>query len=129
MRKVTNTFGDYIFKKRKDLGLTLREFCRKFGYQPSYISRLENSILPAPSNKKKLSALALALGIDKETEDWVTLFSLAASSRVSIPEDVKKDFPQITKLLPAFFRTTRKEKITKKDIENLVELIYDEHNS
>lgn len=122
-------FGDYVFQKRKDLGLTLREFCRKFGYQPSYISRLENSVLGAPNNKKKLSALALALKIEKDTEDWITFFSLAASSRVSIPKDIKEDFPNITRFLPAFFRTTRKNKVTKNDIETLIKLIHNEHNN
>jgi len=129
MQQNTNTFGEFIFQKRAGLNLSLREFCRKYGYEPSYISRLENSILNAPSDKKRLSALALALGLEKESQEWVEFFALAASSRVAIPDDIKNDFPNMVKFLPAFFRTTQKEKMTKKDIDNLVRLMRDDNNS
>lgn len=127
-QNITN-FGDFVSQKRTDLGLSLREFCRQYGYEPSYISRLENSILNAPSDKEKLSALALALKLKKESQEWVTFFALAASSRVAIPDDIRNDFPNMVKFLPAFFRTTQKEKMTKKDINNLVKLMRDDNNS
>ena len=129
MKISRNNFGDFISQKRIDLGLSLREFCRKYGYEPSYISRLENSILNAPSDKERLSALALALGLKKESQEWVEFFALAASSRVAIPDDIKNDFPNMVKFLPAFFRTTQKKKMTKEDINNLVRLMRDDSNS
>jgi transcriptional regulator with XRE-family HTH domain len=129
MELKSNNFGDFVSQRRTNLGLSLREFCRKYGYEPSYISRLENSILNAPSDKERLSALALALELKKESQEWVEFFALAASSRVAIPDDIKNDFPNMVKFLPAFFRTTQKEKMTKKDINNLVKLMRDDSNS
>jgi transcriptional regulator with XRE-family HTH domain len=82
MELKSNDFGDFVSQRRTNLGLSLREFCRKYGYEPSYISRLENSILNAPSDKERLSALALALELKKESQEWVEFFALAASSRL-----------------------------------------------
>ncbi len=129
MKQNIHNFGEFLLQKRMNLGLSLREFCRKYGYEPSYISRLENSILNAPSNKERLSALALALGLEEESKEWVEFFALAASSRVAIPDDIKNDFPNMVKFLPAFFRTTQKKKMTKEDINNLVKLMRDDSNS
>lgn len=129
MEQSINNFGDYILQKRLNLGFSLREFCRKFGYEPSYISRLENSILNAPSDKEKLKALAFALGIKEETKEWALFFSLASSSRIVIPKDIQRDFPNVVKFLPAFFRTTQKDELSKKDINNLIKLIHNDSNS
>lgn len=129
MMKESYNFGEFVFEKRSKMKLSLREFCRRFGYEPSYISRLENSIINAPSDQKKLSALALALEIEEESEDWVTFFSLAASSRIIVPKDIKDDFPGMVKFLPAFFRTVRKGDMREKDIKNLIKLIHEQQDN
>jgi len=122
-------FGIFIKEKRKALGLTLREFCRKFGYLPSTISRMENGILPAPAEKSKIDGLAKAFGIEEGSADWVTLFDLASASRKEIPQEIKIDFPEVQRFLPAFFRTARKKDVNEEDIKNLLKLIKSNNDS
>ncbi|MCG2685842.1 transcriptional regulator [Candidatus Parcubacteria bacterium] len=117
-------FGDFFRERRLNSGLTLRQFCNKKGYDAGYISRLENGLLPPPKDAEKLKALAVASELEKETEGWVRFFDLAAASReATIPEDIRKDFPEIQKFLPAFFRTLRKKEISDKDIKGLLHLL------
>lgn len=115
-------FGDFCYKRRIELGYTLREFCKTKGYDPAYISRIENNLLPAPDDYKKLSALALALELEEANPDWVKFFDLAAAAKGKIPEDIK-DSPELIKLLPAFYRTIRSKKLTKQEIEQLLKIL------
>lgn len=116
-------FGDYVFARRIKLAYTLRQFCKTKGYDPAYISRVENNLIQAPEDQEKLKALALALELKPNTSDWVTFFDLAAASHFEIPQDIKKDNPEIIKLLPAFYRTLRKPKANKEDVSKLLDLI------
>lgn len=115
-------FTNFIKKLRDDLGLTLREFGSTKGYDPAYISRLENSILRAPSESEKLRALAIAYELKPETPDWVLFHDLAAINRNEIPEDLH-DNPYVLNFLPAFYRTMRNDRICEKDIKQLLSLI------
>ena len=116
-------FNEFVREKRKELNMTLRKFCQTKGYDTAYISRLENGLLNPPKEKKKLEALAFALEIEENTAEWVAFFDLAAASHLSIPEDIKKDFPEIVRFLPAFYRTLRNESCSEKKIENLISLL------
>ncbi len=124
-RKVypTMNFSEFIYKKRVSLGYTLRNFCQIKGYDPAYISRLENGRIPAPESDEKLKALATALEIEQSTRDWVYFFDLAAVSRGKIPGDLNRDIPNAIKFLPAFYRAIRQNKITDKDIDKLLGLL------
>ena len=42
------TFGAFFRAKRKALGITLREFCRRNGFDPGNVSRLERGLVPPP---------------------------------------------------------------------------------
>jgi len=117
------SFGSFIKFQRKSLGLTLREFCRKTGYDPSYISRIENNLTTPPVDQNKLSNLGLALGLKKETREWITLFDLASAAKYGLPEDIKNNFPEVSLFLPAFFRVIRKKNISHSDITNLTKLL------
>lgn len=118
-----NLFGELIKEKRLSLGLTLREFCRTKGQDAANISRIENGIVPPPKNKEKLEALALAYEVVPDTAEWVNFFDYAAAANKTISEDLLKNNPNVIHLLPAFCRTARKKKITKKDINDLLEII------
>ena len=123
MSKNKQFFGDFIYSKRLKLNMSLREFCKNKGYQPSYISRLENGLIKAPENLEKLKALAIALKIKEETPEWVIFFDLAAANQKSMPKSIEDRFPEIERFLPAFYRTLRKKKISKKDMEQLIQLL------
>ena len=115
-------FGNFFKTKRIANGLTLREFCKKFGLDPGNISKLERGLFSPPTSSKKLESYASFLGLKKGTNDWVEFFDRAAACRGEIPEDVLKD-PEIVKNLPVIFRTIRGKKVSAKLLAELVEMI------
>lgn len=122
-------FGDFFITKRKSQKLTLRKFCESKGYDPGYISRLENSIIAAPKDSEKLKALATALGIKPDTQDWVNFFDLASTSQGAIPKDIVKEMPDLINHLPAFCRKIGNKKITDQDIDTIIKLLYAKNKS
>ncbi|OGH25919.1 MAG: hypothetical protein A3C27_02670 [Candidatus Levybacteria bacterium RIFCSPHIGHO2_02_FULL_39_36] len=119
------SFGEFFRQKRVETGLTLRSFCERFGFDPAYISRIETDLLSPPRDKDKLSALAKALGIKKQSTDWVNFFDLAYISKGRVPEDILKD-KRSMKYLPLLFRTARGQRLSKKKFQELVDLINNE---
>ena len=118
----TQTFGEFFRLKRVSLGLTLRAFSERFGYDPGNISRLERNILPPSLDDEKLAGYATALQIKRDSEDWVLFHDLAHTAKGALPKDLLKN-PQILSLLPAFYRTARGEKLNKKKIKDLIRLL------
>jgi len=116
------TFGEFFRQKRVDSGFTLRSFCERFGLDPAYISRIETEILPPPRDKDKLAALAKALGIKEESHQWIAFFDLAFLAKGKIPEDILANKKSV-KYLPLLFRTARGQRLTKKKLQKLVNLI------
>lgn len=43
------TFGAFINKKRIDTGISLRNFSKKIGISPEYLSKIENGLRAAPN--------------------------------------------------------------------------------
>src|SRR6266536_5461546 len=81
------TFGQFLKEKRLALDLSLREFARQVGMQPSNYCNVEADVLPPPP-AKTLEKLARALGLKKGTSDYETLHDLAAEGRDEIPADI-----------------------------------------
>lgn len=119
---LTQNFGEFFRQKRINAGFTLRSFCERFGLDPAYISRIETDILTPPQDKDKLSALAKALGISEGSSSWIDFFDLAYIAKGKLPEDILKDKKSI-KYLPLLFRTARGQRLSKKKLQELVELI------
>lgn len=115
-------FGEFFRSKRIALGLTLRAFCERYGYDPGNISRLERNILPPTLDDEKLAGYAIALQIKRGSEDGVLLYDLAHTAKGQLPSDLK-DNQEISNLLPAFFRTMRNKKLDKNKLKKLVELL------
>ena len=116
----TQNFGDYFRSKRISLGLTLRTFCERFGYDPGNISRLERNILPPTLDDEKLSGYAIALQIKRDSQEWVLFHDLAYTAKNSIPKDLRSDNPNF---LPAFFRTVRNKKMDKQKLQELIKFL------
>lgn len=70
-------FGDYFRQRRKTLGLSLREFSRRNGFDPGNISKLERNILTPPRSADLLDSYAKALKLHPESAERETLFELA----------------------------------------------------
>lgn len=117
-------FGNYFREKRIEKKLTLRSFCEKYGFDTAYISRLENNKLKPPS-REKLEALANALGLQKNSKDWVTFFSLAYESRKELPTEIRENAPEVISLLPAFLRSPTGKKISKEKLDQLIRFLRD----
>jgi hypothetical protein len=88
-----------------------------------YISRLENDILPAPSDIKNQDKLAIALKIKKDSQEWLKFHDLASTSLRQIPNDIALDNPHLLNYLPAFLRKANKEDLTQDDLETFLKLI------
>jgi len=115
-------FGNFFKTKRIEAGFTLREFCKIHNIDPGNISRMERGLLKPPSSKDKLEEYASYLGIEKGSDDWYEFFDLAAACRGEIPEEIL-DNEELLKHLPIIFRTIRGKKLSKKKLEELIEII------
>jgi len=115
-------FGKFFREKRLQQKLTLRSYCKRFGYDTAYISRLENNKLKPPS-AEKLKTLAKTLKISKNTEDWVKFFDLAHKAKNELPKDIATNAPEILNILPAFLRTTDGQRVSKKKVDQLIKFL------
>lgn len=122
-------FGDFFRQKRLNLKLTLRSFCERYGFDPAYISRLENNVIKPPREDSKLQALAISLQLKKETEEWVIFFDLAYTANEEISKDIKKAIPDLNSLLPAFLRTSNNKKISGEKAKELIDFLKKGGNS
>lgn len=116
------TFGDFFRTKRIAIGLTLRTFSERFGYDPGNISRLERNILSPSLDDEKLAGYAIALQIKNGSGEWVLFHDLAHTAKGTLPKDILRN-KQILTLLPAFYRTARGEKLDKNKIKALIRLL------
>ena len=73
----TIRFGDYFRQRRKALGLSLREFSRRNGFDQGNVSKLERNILAPPRSARLLESYAKALKLETGSSEWEILFRLA----------------------------------------------------
>lgn len=122
MSKNLKKFGDLLKGLRINKELTLRQTCRLANYDPSNWSKIERGILPPPSDEKTLKNWAKILGIAGNKKQIQEFIDDAKIAQGSIPQDIlSQDI--LVERLPAFFRTLRNKKPTKKEIDRLIKLI------
>lgn len=120
MSKGKQKFGKKLKEKRIEKGLSLRKICRILNYDPSNWSKIERGIISPPSDEKVLKKWAKALSFSREeTQDFIDEAKIAQGV---IPEDILSR-KNAAEYLPAFFRTLRNKKPTKKEIDKLIETI------
>jgi transcriptional regulator with XRE-family HTH domain len=117
------TFGEFIKNLRIERRMTLREFCRTAKLDPSNWSKIERGFAPPPKSKVVLQGIAEGLNIEEGSEEYITLFDLAAIGH--IPIDLLSD-EQVLDKLPVFFRTIRGEKPNRKELEELIRIMREE---
>ncbi|MBI2266826.1 MAG: helix-turn-helix domain-containing protein [Armatimonadetes bacterium] len=115
-------FGEFIKKKRLGSGLSLREFCRKSGYDASNWSKVERGVLAPPQEMEKLSEIARLLAIEENSEEWNYLVDTARVATGHIPEYILSN-EEVMRMLPAFFRTVGNVKPTSEELNSLIEKI------
>jgi len=119
------TFGHYIKNLRIDRRITLRDFCRKAGIDPSNWSRIERGILPPPKSKTNLESIRESLDLEVNSDEYTTLKELAVIGHV--PTELLNNQKVVDKL-PVFFRTLRGEKPTREEMENLIKILENDLN-
>ena len=113
------TFGKFIKEKRLALNLSLREFARKVGLQPSNYCNIEADVLPPPP-ADALDRIVKALALTQGSKDLATFHDLAAHGRDEAPADVTK-FVKENDLIPAMLRTVEYENVTKEQLRGIIE--------
>ena len=112
-------FGRYVKELREKRGLSLREFCRLAGLDPSNWSKVERGLLSPPRSQKALNDIAGVLLVAKGTEEWHMLFDRAAIGH--IPGELVGG-NKVMERLPIFFRSARGAKVDAEMIKELKEL-------
>ena len=116
---MATTFGQFLKEKRLALDLSLREFARQVGMQPSNYCNVEADVLPPPP-PESLEKLCRALGIKKGTSDFESFHDLAAKGRDEIPADVERIVKE-NELIPAMLRTVEYEQLSKQQLRGIIE--------
>jgi transcriptional regulator with XRE-family HTH domain len=75
--KKSNQFGAFFREIREGLGLSLREFCRRTGFDQANVSRLERGLLPPPKSQKVLTSYAKGLRLKPKFPEWDRFMALA----------------------------------------------------
>lgn len=113
------TFGQFLKEKRLALDLSLREFARRVGMQPSNYCNVEADVLPPPP-AETLDKLEKALSLKKGTGDYEAFHDLAAEGRDEIPADVER-IVKGNELIPAMLRTVEYEQVSKEQLRGIIE--------
>jgi transcriptional regulator with XRE-family HTH domain len=124
--EVASGFGEFFKKRRRDLGLTLREFCRLNGFDPGNISKIERGLIAPPQSREKRLDYAKALGIKEGTDDWLEFCDLAATSIGKIPSDIVSNH-ELLNALPILFRSIRvkgeDQEVEEDNLKKIIESI------
>jgi len=115
------SFGEILRELRMKAGFGLREFALKIGMQPSNLSFIENGRTPPPRKSQTLEVMADALGLHDGSEDWARFFDSAAKPG-HLPADLHKN-KHIREFIPLLCRSVSAAKLTKEQIEKLVEKV------
>jgi transcriptional regulator with XRE-family HTH domain len=116
---MSETFGEFLKRKRLGVDVSLREFAGKVGMQPSNYCNVESDVLRPPP-PEGLARIAAALGLKKGTPDYARFYDLAAERRDEIPADVERIVKE-NELIPAMLRTVEDEKVTKEQLRGIME--------
>lgn len=120
MPKNLKKFGSLLGKLRTENNLSIREACKLVSYDPSNWSKIERGLISPPSKEKTLKLWAKVLKI--KGEEIQKFMDDASIAQGIIPDDILNK-TEMLELMPAFFRTVRKKKPSKEEIDRLVNLI------
>lgn len=115
-------FGTEVRQLRIEHGISIRQFCRTMEVDPSNWSKVERGILPPTMGEEFYERLANELGLPLNSEKITSLRDLAASESGRIPADLAQD-PEVSSLMPLFFRTLRNERPTRQELIETLSLI------
>ena len=77
----SENFGAFFRARRKALGLSLSEFCRRNGFDKGNLSRLERGLVSPPQDQQLRESYAKALKLESGAVERDRFFELAAAER------------------------------------------------
>ncbi len=120
---MSTVFGEYLAELRRERkNMSLREFCRAYGFDPGNFSKRERGKLPPPQSRQKLAEYATALDLTEGSDEWTELFDRAAAARGEIPPELLED-EELVAELPVLFRTLRGERVSEENLNRLAKLL------
>jgi len=75
---------------------------------------MERGVLAPPRGVDRLSTYAEAVGLERESSEWLEFFDLASAARGEIPSDLLSD-AQVVERLPVMFQAMREMDPAKLD--------------
>ncbi|MEF3692373.1 MAG: helix-turn-helix transcriptional regulator [Candidatus Moraniibacteriota bacterium] len=115
-------FGRLLYELRIKKEFTLREMCRRVGYDPSNFSKIERGKISPPADKKILNLWAKTLGLKSGTKEFDNFIYNANVAQGIIPSEIMEE-RELVANLPAFFRTLKNKKPTKEDMDKIINFI------
>lgn len=110
-------FGDYISKKRQELGMTLRGFAKDLGVSPSYISDIEKGNRE-PNEKKLLDSLVRVLNLTQAEAE--KLYDMAAAQKNELAQDVS-EYVSENNFAKVALRTAKELNATEEDWKDFID--------
>jgi len=126
MGKYSAAFGERLKQLRRDQGFTLREFCRRNGFDHGNMSRIERGLARPPTGER-LEKYLKAFGVKPETDNWYELHDLAHTCAGEIPPAVMAE-EDIVRRLPVIFRTMGRQKPSDEQLDELIAIVRREMN-
>lgn len=116
-------FGEYIAKRRTDLGITLRGMAEKLDITPAYLSDIEKGRRNPPEKPllEKMATLLTITGKDKNR-----LFDLAGEGRNEVAADLP-DYIMESEVVRAALRTA-KDVATEEDWLQFIKKLQEKGN-
>lgn len=116
------TFGSYLKRLRLENNFGQRTFAKLIGILPSNLCHIETGRLGAPQDIEILKKIAKVLKLKDRSPESNKFFDLAAK-KGQIPADVVcyLEDADIVEELPLMARTIKNKKLTKAEIEKLIE--------
>ena len=114
-------FGRWFKERRRNLGVTLRAFCRVHGLDHGNMSKIERGLLKPPTGQKLEEYLSY-LGIEPETDEWYQFRDVAHACAGEVPETIMRD-EELVKKLPMVFRTMARQNPSDEHLQRLVEIL------
>jgi transcriptional regulator with XRE-family HTH domain len=121
------TFGSFVKKTRLANGITARNASQNAGMLPSNFSKLEHGAFAPSREPAKQRQLAASIGLMPESHEENEFFDLAAKAAKSIPVDIA-DIISKEDAMPLLLRTIGNKRLTKADIERLIEIVRETPN-
>ncbi len=112
-------FGEFLHTCRLRAGYGLRSFAEAIDIKPSNLSNIEHGRANPPQDRAVLTRIADALGLRRP--DRHTLFDLAVKHKPgALPADLA-EYAGRRPGIPVLLRTIAEGKLTRKDLDVLIE--------